>query len=320
MKLDLRDRKILYELDVNARQSDAQIGRKLKISKEVVAYRINRLIKERIVRNFTAIINTHAFGYQGFRIFFKFKDISKEREKEFIDFVKSKFIWIVRVRGNWSYNSLIYTNNMIKLEKFLNQIKEKFEDNFLKMQISPVTQIYHYRREFLLDNKKIRTSYEILEKIKEFQLDEKDFKILEAIANNGRATTVELAEEINLTERIVRYRLKNLVKNKIILGFRSHLDLEKLGYRYYKIHLFLNKHSKQTIEKLTNFTHTHPNTIYLTKTIGGWDFELEVCFKGSKELYNFLDKLTNKFSGIIRDYEFLEYDKEFQIKYFQVLD
>ena len=40
--LDLKDRKILYELDLNCRQSNAQIGKKVGLSRKVVDYRIKR--------------------------------------------------------------------------------------------------------------------------------------------------------------------------------------------------------------------------------------------------------------------------------------
>ena len=48
-KLDLKDRKILYHLDLNCRQSNAQIGKKVGLSKQVVDYRIRRMEDERII-------------------------------------------------------------------------------------------------------------------------------------------------------------------------------------------------------------------------------------------------------------------------------
>ena len=39
-KLDLKDKKILYELDLNARQTDNQIAKKVGMSRDSVRYRI----------------------------------------------------------------------------------------------------------------------------------------------------------------------------------------------------------------------------------------------------------------------------------------
>ena len=47
--IDTKDRKILNELDFNARQSNSEIARKVGLSKEVVNYRIRNLEKAEIV-------------------------------------------------------------------------------------------------------------------------------------------------------------------------------------------------------------------------------------------------------------------------------
>ena len=49
IKLDLKDRKILYELDMNSRKSNTEIAKKVGLSKQVVGFRIKKLIDEKIV-------------------------------------------------------------------------------------------------------------------------------------------------------------------------------------------------------------------------------------------------------------------------------
>ena len=46
-KFDLKDRKILFELDTNSRQSFHEIAKKVGLSKDSVIYRINKLQFER---------------------------------------------------------------------------------------------------------------------------------------------------------------------------------------------------------------------------------------------------------------------------------
>jgi len=47
--LDLKDRKILYELDLNCRQSNTQIGKKVGLSRKVVEYRIKKMEEEGVI-------------------------------------------------------------------------------------------------------------------------------------------------------------------------------------------------------------------------------------------------------------------------------
>jgi DNA-binding Lrp family transcriptional regulator len=52
LKIDLKDRKILYQLDINSRQSYSQIAKKVGLSKTVLVYRINRLKEKGVIRKF----------------------------------------------------------------------------------------------------------------------------------------------------------------------------------------------------------------------------------------------------------------------------
>ena len=57
LKLDLKERKILYELDNNSRQSFTKIGKKVGLHKNVVAYRIKRMKKIGVIRFFYTVID-----------------------------------------------------------------------------------------------------------------------------------------------------------------------------------------------------------------------------------------------------------------------
>ncbi|MBS3146692.1 Lrp/AsnC family transcriptional regulator, partial [Candidatus Woesearchaeota archaeon] len=49
-KLDLKDKRLLYELDLDSRQSFNELGKKLSLSKSSVIYRINNMQKSGIIK------------------------------------------------------------------------------------------------------------------------------------------------------------------------------------------------------------------------------------------------------------------------------
>ena len=57
MKIGLKDKKILYELDVDSRQSNKQIAKRVGMSEQVVGNRIRRLQHLGIIEYF--FILTH---------------------------------------------------------------------------------------------------------------------------------------------------------------------------------------------------------------------------------------------------------------------
>jgi Lrp/AsnC family leucine-responsive transcriptional regulator len=81
--IDLKDRKILYQLDLNCRQSNAQIGKKVGLSRKVVEYRIKRMEHEDIITGYWTAINSFKLGYQVFRIYISnFKTPQKRKKKK----------------------------------------------------------------------------------------------------------------------------------------------------------------------------------------------------------------------------------------------
>ncbi|WP_237151941.1 Lrp/AsnC family transcriptional regulator [Oryzibacter oryziterrae] len=61
------------------------------------------------------------------------------------------------------------------------------------------------------------------------QLDPFDRKILAALAEDGRMAVTELARKVGLSKTPCQVRMKRLVDEGYILGFRAVLNLPKLG-------------------------------------------------------------------------------------------
>ena len=154
-KLDLKDRKILYELDLNSRQSFSKIGKKVKLSKEVVNYRIKNLLKNKIIKNFFTILDVTKLGYHSFRIFLKFQNITSIKDEKIIDYLKkqSNVGWIVSVKGNWDVNFVVWHKDIYEFNEFWRKFLEKYKTNLNNYWISIITKLYHYRRAYLLNQK-----------------------------------------------------------------------------------------------------------------------------------------------------------------------
>ena len=88
IKLDVKDRKILSELDMDARQPLSTIAKKVRLSREVVSYRIKQLEKKGIIEGFYTAIDTSKLGYLYCRMLFKYRNISPEIERDLLNYCK----------------------------------------------------------------------------------------------------------------------------------------------------------------------------------------------------------------------------------------
>jgi len=119
-KIDLKDRKILYLLDLNARQTLTQIGRKVGLSKGGVKYRIENLSKKGIIKNYYTVIDSSKLGYSCFRFYVSFKNTTPAIERDIINyFVKNKFTWwVCSLMGRYNLSVTIWIKNISDFNKF----------------------------------------------------------------------------------------------------------------------------------------------------------------------------------------------------------
>jgi len=81
MDLDKKDKKILSVIEMNARLSYQQIGKKTSLSKESVIYRMKRLEKRGIIKQYKTLVNFGKLGYTGFAVFSRFQQVNEEKKK-----------------------------------------------------------------------------------------------------------------------------------------------------------------------------------------------------------------------------------------------
>ena len=319
-ELDLKDRKILYELDLNARQTDSEIAKKVGLTRDSTRYRINRLIENGHIHYFMTLINSMKLGYNWYRTFFKFQNLTIEKEKEIIDYLKKRASWISKVEGIWDLNTGIFVKNVYEYRDLINEFLLKYSSFIERYDVAIVTQEWTYHRDYLL-NKKQKTTKPLLmgfDHQKEYKtetIDKTDYEILKTILKNARMKSIDIAREIGTTEMVVRYRLKKLIQNGIIIGFKPFLNVPKLGYTYFKLHLTLQNITQEKKKNILIYIHQHPNTVHMTELVGGADLECEFQVKNNDEFYGYIQELRLKFSDIIRDYEFMQYTQEYKFTY-----
>ena len=316
-KLDIKDRKILLALDMDARKPDSSIAKIVGLSKQLTNYRIKRLEKLKVIESYYPVIDHTKLGLQLYRIALKLENATKEKEQEIITYLKDQASWMVLVLGNYDLWMALYAKNELDFMNFWNKFYEKYGYYVGSRWISVMTKFLNFERSFIYPKKKNRDRIFILGENPEIlALDKIDSDILQELTKNARQTSLELSNKINQTERITRYRIKKLEEKKIILGYRPFVNTALLDLKYYKLFVQLKEAKKQDIKKITSYIIQNPNVTYITEALGGYDFELEVNFQNSSELIEFISNFKEAFPTNIKNITHLEYIQEYKIIYF----
>ncbi|MFC1682478.1 Lrp/AsnC family transcriptional regulator, partial [Nanoarchaeota archaeon] len=227
-KLDKKDKKILFELSQDSRQTNKQIAKKIELSEPSTIHRINQLIKNNVINYFHIITNNAKLGYFHYKIFFRTANMDEETEKEFIKSVKENknVIWFVSTRGNYDFIISILAKDIHEFSKIYKELTERFGDKVLQRNVCVVEKAGIYSRGYLLNQKSKEYKYGTKEK--PINLDEDDIKLLKFISTNARKSAVDIAHELNVSADKVIYRIKRLINRGFLQGFGTKLNLKLL--------------------------------------------------------------------------------------------
>jgi Lrp/AsnC family transcriptional regulator, leucine-responsive regulatory protein len=314
IELDKKDRKILYQLDVNSRQSDSQIAKKVRLNKNTVRYRINRLVKANLIRNFVTLINPAKFGKSIFKIYLRLQDTTNETWNKIKNYLLSqeKVFWVSRYEGNWDIIVAVWSKSPYEFYKFYIEFTTKFAKVISNKQMTNQIEVPFFTRGYLSKTEgKIKCVWG--GQIKEEKIDALDTKLLEALATNARMPATEIATKLKTTPRSIIYRIKDLIKKEIILAFSIQLNQSVIDYDYYKV-IFHLKNSSQE-DEFIDFCKKQGNILYYIKTLGPWELELELEVKNHKELNKIMNSIRERFSDMIKSYEPLLITEEYKGEY-----
>lgn len=307
-ELDIRDRKLLYYLSQNSRISHTKLSEKLGLSKNAVKYRIERLLKDGIIKNFACTVNIGSLKLHTYTLLLKFNEDIYEN-KEIIEYFKKHAYadWVISLSGQWDLFVEIVIKNFSHLAKMIDEMIEHFGETLNTYQLfssNDTLRVEHLVKDFYSDlnlmqiENKERT-------VKKFKIDEVDRKILSLLNEDSRLSFIELADRLNLTIDIVRYRIKNLIKNKIIIKFFPEISLPKLGYTKYLYMLKLKNLSKEKFKEIKNSIKNNNNVTYAFVDINSYNIIFECAYKSADGIDHLSRGLRNKYFDIIDKQEYL---------------
>jgi DNA-binding Lrp family transcriptional regulator len=300
MKLDKKDRGLLTLLYLNSRAGFTEMGKELKLSSSAVERRFRKLKEEGIISLLMADVNFAKLGLKSYRLYFKFDVMDEETENEMLELFDSipRTLWGVVCEGEYDVLWRIVARDEIEVEETMNIVTERFGKRIIEKTVATTTyQTYLSWNRAFGSERHPELPIERATSIE--KLDDVDMRLLSALYSNARSTTVELAALVGLTPDAVQYRMKKLIEKRFILGYTAWYDAKKIGLEYYKIMFGFRGMTSDKEKKFLEFCLEHDNVIFLNKTIGSWDIEVDIIVEDVMELHRFLLEIKTKFGHLI---------------------
>src|SRR3989338_1014675 len=304
--MDKIDRKLLYELYWNALQTYSQLAKKLGISKQVARYRVEQLRKEGVLKSTHAVIDWRKLGYNALRIYVKWQNISPEKEEEVYAFLRQDllFMWTVKFEGEIDIAFYVWVKEIPEFSEKWFTFLAHYRKYILRYEVYESVEMIHYPMKMLVE----RPAHAelVIGRGGRAEYDETDYEILKALTEDAQMPVTSVAKRAGLTPKGTIYRVRQLERKGIVVGYYALIDAEKLGLEFYKVDFYLNDLSR--LAEMEEYAKQHRSIVYRMRTIGGPDFEIEIAVESAIEMKKVTTEIRRRFPKEIHSLRFHRFE------------
>ena len=311
--LSSKDVLILQKLLEDGRASSSSISKEIDLGKEIVNYRIKRLIKKNLIVKFVPKINAEMFEYQEYTIFLKLNledKISKER------FVKKTIgnkylIWIIKSNDGWDLIIRLFAKGIDEFKIKLNEILELFSDilanYYTIITSSEITSKKSNKsfENFLVD--KDKKDFKNI-KYETPHIDKKDREIVSLLEENGRLQYTEIGESLKISSDTVKYRIEKLKNCGVLKGFAPVFNYNKLGFLQKASILRISYLKQEEEKKFEDFLKKKTCVTRAIKSLNEEEYFLSLVFENLEDEKKFIEELKNILGEKILLFEVFDLD------------
>ena len=312
--LNPKDVLILQKLLEDGRASSSQISKEIDLGREIVHYRIRRLIKENLIVKFIPKIDSHKIEYQEYTILLKLNledNISKE---EFVkNAIGNKYLlWVIKSQGKWDLIVRLFAKGVEEFKTKLNEILNLFSEI--------LTTYYTIITSDEITSKKTNHSFDTIVRespTKDFKdvkketptnIDERDRKIIYYLLQDARIQYKRIGDNLNISSDTVRYRIDKMKRQKILQRIVPVFNYNKLGFLQCAGIIrvsYLKEDEERGIELLLK---EQTCVVRAIKSLSEEEYFLLLAFKTTQDKAQFKQKVTSLLDEKIISIEIYDLD------------
>ncbi|MFA5349655.1 MAG: AsnC family transcriptional regulator, partial [Candidatus Paceibacterota bacterium] len=261
--------------------------------------------------------NPRLSGYAHFKVYLQLQNTDVDIEQKILDYLKKhqNSFWVVSSRGRWDLMFSYHAQNVREFGEFLREFMDHFSEYILTRMVNMLECGIVFNRAYLWPGEK-KVALEYGGKFKTIKLNPLDLKILDLLRQNSREKLVNISKRVGISPEAVRMRIKNMEKKQLIQGYKISLDLERIGYESYLIAFKFRNLDSKIWRDIVAFANMNEHILYLPKTIGSHDLDIEVEVKDSKELDEFINSFRSRFGKVLQGFESAQIIKEHKLEFY----
>ncbi len=323
IKIDEKDKKILFQLQLDSRQTYSQIAKKVRLTKEVVRYRIKRLEDLRIILQYTAVINARKIGQESYRWYVQLENTDRKKLQSIIETLVANpyCVWVATCTGRWDLIALFAAYSPRHFEALRNAVLFKYSSNIREHQFAIALEVYFFKTQLFGTTETHTFSFPYWGGEEErMALDEEDIKTLADFCKDPKQSTAGIARHHNFSFELTRNRILRMQKSGLIQGTSISINYALLGFETYKVFFNLKKTGPEKDQELIRYLSSHPNAAEVIRCLGNWDIEFNLIVQNSFQYHEIMMELKDRFAGTISNYISTQVFDNFKYNLFSMAD
>lgn len=325
--LDAIDRRILFELDCNARQPLSQIARKVRLGRDLVTYRIERLKELGLLKKCTVMVNPYKLGFTVYKTYLKL-EASKARVAKLVETLEKdqRIMWLAECYGKWDLMYTVLANTPKEIYDLHDKWFSEFNDLILGTNICTLVDYWWYPKKYLISSpattlgqqsEEVRqwsfatTQFTFGTTPDQYHLDVLEYGILQLLSDDAQMSFSEIALKLNSTPAIVKYRIEKLEQLGVIAGYRVELCQRRLGRNLFRVQVHLGDLSLKRELEFQKYCREHPSITSYIRQIGECKIEFEIEVRDHEEFNTVIDQIRERFSRYVRSMDFMVVRKDY---------
>lgn len=304
--------RLLYYLDIDSRRPVKQIASLMGENSEKLNYRLNKLIREGVVKRCFAEVNPWKIGYSSFHVYLQLQNVDKEKIDEMFSFLTTSCnaCWMASCLGRWDMVVELLARDRYDFSRMYAKFHRKYCDYILSKVVGVTLESIFLNKKWLWPDRPAAISVSTMAGTPRNFADAKDLAILEYLTANCRQSVKSIAAQLKIPPTTLSQRIHNLVKNGVIPAFRTNLDLKRFGKIYCKAFIYFSGGSDEEEKEMIDYCIQHPSVTFVMRCIAPWDLEVEAHANSFNDFTTMMNDLRNRFPNIVRNFETVIINKE----------
>ena len=145
-KYDETDRAILKELYKNSRKNVVEISRNINSTISTVRGRMKKMEEEGLIVKYTIAINYEKLGFQFFKSFLYFNNLTKKDEQKIIEYCKQdpNILHVVKQISDWDIELEIMCETYKEYNEIINHLTQEFSHSIKKVETTIMSEDHVY--------------------------------------------------------------------------------------------------------------------------------------------------------------------------------